>query len=126
VAVEQLNQKIKEKDIVFLEREGFITDSIVIKNIEIEPVVSLTDLLDKSNNSDYRYLETFLENANYKDELLTSELFITEYIYHKILINTSSSATKKDIDQILNYLNNNEVFNSIKDIVKEDTQTQSF
>lgn len=122
VAVNQLNQKLKERDTVFLKEEGFRTDTIVIRSIEIEPIVNLIDLLDKSNNSDLRYVETFIENANYKDELLTSELFMHEYLFHKILINTSSSASKKDIEQILKYLNNNEVFNSIKDIVNEESK----
>ena len=124
VAIEQLNQKLKERDKEFLKEAGFRTDTIVIKSIEIEPIVDLLELLFKARNSDYRSLETFIENANYKDELLTSELFTPEYLFHKIFINTSSHASKKDIDQVINYLNNNEVFNSIKNIVKADTKVQ--
>ena len=124
LAVNQLNQKLKEKDISFLKEAGFRTDTIVIKSIEIQPIVNLIDLLTKSRNADYRSLETFIENTNYKDELLTSELFIPEYSHHKIFVTTSSKATKKDIEHIINYLNSNEVFNTIKDIVKADTKVQ--
>lgn len=123
-AINQLNLKLKEKDVSFLKEAGFRTDTIVIKKIEIEPIVDLFDILKKSRNSDYRSLETLIENANYKDELLTSELFIPEYTFHKIFINTTSSATNKDIELVINYLNSSEVFNAIKEIVKADTKVQ--
>jgi hypothetical protein len=124
IAVEQLNQKLKEKDINFLKEAGFRTDTIVIKSIEIAPIVNLIDLLTKARNADYRSLETFIENTDYKDELLTSELFIPEYSHHKVFVTTTSKASKKDIEHIINYLNSNEVFNTIKDIVKADTKVQ--
>ncbi len=122
-AIYQLNNKLKEKDTVFLKNAGFKTDTIVIKKIEIEPIVNMIDLLNKSRDY-YKPLETFIDQVSIEDEILTSELFLSEYTFHKIHINTSANGTQEVIENVLNFLNDNIVFNDIKKVVFEETKVQ--
>jgi hypothetical protein len=124
-AVEQLNQKVKEKDTLFLKNIGLRTDTISIKAIKIEPIVNIVELLNKSKDT-YRSLETLIEQINFSsdEDLFKSELFRTEYRYHNIFISTTSKGTQKDIDNVINYLNSNELFNEIKNIVIEETKNR--
>jgi len=122
-AVEQLNQKLKEKDTVYLKNAGFRTDTIVLKEILIEPIVNIIQLLNKSGDS-YQALETFLDKAIFEDELLTSELFLTEYTYHKINIKTTSEGTQENINNVMSFLNNNEMYNQIKTIIVNETKNR--
>ena len=120
-AVNQLNQKVKEKDTAFLKNAGFRTDTIVLSKVEIIPIVNIIELLNKSRDT-YRPLETYLEQTSLEDKILTSELFLSEYKYHRIHINTSSKGTQNDVDNVISYLNSNEVYNNIKNIVVKETK----
>lgn len=120
-AVEQLNQKIKEKDYSYLKNAGIRTDTIVLREVLIEPIVNIIELLNKSRDT-YRPLETFVDNASFEDELLKSELFYSEYLYHKIYIKTSSLGTQNDINSVIDFLNKNEIFNQIKKVVIKETE----
>lgn len=120
-AINQLNIKIKERDTIYLKNAGFRTDTIVLREVSIEPIVNIIELLNKSRDT-YRPLETFLDNANFEDEILKSELFYSEYLAHKIYIKTSSKGTQKDINNVIDFLNSNEVFNKIKIVVVKETE----
>ncbi len=120
-AIDQLNKKIKEGDTVYLKNAGFRTDTIVLREVLIEPVVNINELLNMSRDT-YRPLETFLENASFEDEILMSEMFYSEYLIHKIYIKTSSYGTQNDINLVIDFLNNNEVFNKIKKVVVKETE----
>ena len=120
-AVEALNTKIIENDTVFLKNlRLYSNNTLLIRKIEIEPLVSISDILEKidQNNSN---VETFLEQAQYEDNLLTSEIFISDYKTHKIQIIGSSEANNETIEILLNYLNNNRILNEIKVVTINNT-----
>jgi len=112
-AIEQLNNKITERDSVFLKQNGFYNEEEVLNEVSIIPIVNIIALLNKSRDN-YKSLDLFIQQANFESEILTSEVFYTEYKYHKIYLNTSSEGSSKTIKSLLNYLNDNEILNKIK------------
>jgi len=118
-AIEQLNNKTN--DSIYLKENGFNPDGI-IKDIEIEPIVNILEILEKTKYNS-RAMEPLLEKADFEDELLTSELFNTDYSYHRITMITNYLGSKKTIENILEYLNNNPKINEIKRVVIEDTKS---
>jgi hypothetical protein len=115
-AIEQLNGKIKEYDTLSLQEWKFYEEGeILIYNVEIEPIVNIFDILDDAQTSD-RNIEVLLEQSQYTDDLLMSEMFIPQYKSHRIIIQTSPLADDSVIQYLLNYLNSNEILNQIKDV----------
>jgi len=119
-AIEQLNNKVREKDITYLKDAGF-SNPYALGKIEIEPIVNLLELMEKTIYS-YRTLEPLLEKADFEDDILTSEVFHPEYRYHKITMNTAAFAEDKTILELINFLNTNEKFNELKRVIIEDTE----
>ncbi len=117
-AIEQLNNKLG--DTLYLKENGFNPEG-VINEIEIKPIVNILELLEKTMYN-YRAIEPLLEKADFEDDLLTSEVFYTDYKFHKIILNTSNKAEDKTIQSLIDHLNNNSKFNEIKGIVVEDTK----
>jgi len=120
-AVEQLNSKIWQNDTVFLKELGLYDNEKIILNIEIEPIVNLMALVNRSNERD-KSLDLFLQEADFVDELLTSEVFTPQYKFHKIYITTSSKAENEITEKILSFLNNSVIFNKIKEVKIEEAQ----
>ncbi|MGV6827951.1 MAG: hypothetical protein ACWA45_00980 [Flavobacteriales bacterium] len=120
-AIEQLNNKIKENDTTFLKEKGFYNAETELIEIKIEPIVSIIELLEKSKDS-YKTLEPLLNEIDFVDEPLISDVFIQEYKYHKINLITSSSTSNKIIEKLINYLNNNDLLKNIREIVIKDTK----
>ncbi|MFT4643983.1 MAG: hypothetical protein ACI8RP_001010 [Urechidicola sp.] len=120
-AIEQLNRKIKDGDTLFLEKLGFRIDTLELNGIEINPIVNIIELIKKSDDND-RSLEQFLQQADFEEDLLISEVFRSEYRFHKINISTSSYGNQKTITNVLKYLNNNSILNEIKNVIINDTK----
>lgn len=122
-AVATLNFKIIEKDSIFLKDLGLYNEEekSLIKKIEIEPLVNISDILEKIDQEN-RNVETFLEQAQYEENLLTSEIFISDYKTHKIEIKVASSADEKVIEKLMAYINENKLLNKIKNVTIENTE----
>jgi hypothetical protein len=119
-AVEQLQAKIKEKDTVFLKNLGFYNNEVTfIGNVEIEPIVNVLDIIDQTVESN-RNLEVIVEQAQYEDELLTSEIFIPEYKVHRIKLITHYWTNQGHIDRFLTYLNDNEALKASNEVLKNN------
>jgi hypothetical protein len=119
-ALNLLNYKLDDNS--YLEQIGFNHEGLITE-IEIEPIVNILELLEKTMFN-YRAIEPLLEKADFEDELLTSEVFFTDYKYHKIFLSTTSDANDEVIQNLINYLNSNSKFNEIKAVVIEDTKDQ--
>ncbi len=114
-AVEQLQNKIIEKDTIALKEIGiYKNDTLVIKKIEIEPIVDVLEIV-KSDKGDERNVEVLLDQSKIEDDLLTSDIFIPKYKLHKINLSLDPDANQNDISKFLDYLNNNPIMNEIKD-----------
>lgn len=122
-AIDQLNLKIQEDDTQFLEENNFILDGInALSSAEIEPIVNIMDILKNTTNND-GYIQAIFEQSKFEDDLLTSEIFIPEYKYHRILITSSEGSTEEVLNSFLSYLNNNTILNKIKEATVENTKT---
>lgn len=120
-AIENLELKIRNKDSQFFEKLGLTDDgSIVLTNIEIEPLVSLNDIFERIDE-DNKNVVAFLEQAQYEENLLTSEIFVPTYKTHKIELKTLGSADDDVIGKVMAYLNSNVMLNKIKDVNVERT-----
>lgn len=121
-AIEQLNGKIKEYDTLSLSKLGFYDDGkLSILEVEIEPIVNILDILEDAPQND-RNVEVLLEQSQYEEDLLTSEVFIPEYQAHRIFMKVSPQANEEVISNLLRYLNTNEILNRIKEITISNTK----
>ncbi len=120
-ALEKL--KANERESWFREKYGFDIDNATITDVEIEPIISIVDLI-ASTDDDGRVLEQYLSEADFQEDLLLSEAFINEYQYHRVTLEFNTLATSKVFDGILNYLNDNSYFQKAKVIGIEEIKTQ--
>ncbi len=118
-AIETLSIKCKQIDEAFLEQLGLNTETPEILDIVIEPVVSVNDLLKVSEPND-RNIDTYISRIEIEEDLMVSEIFYPQYHYHKITVTTNTPNTKV-LDKILAYLNSNEKYNTIKEVVVAET-----
>ncbi|MCB0465463.1 MAG: hypothetical protein KDC78_07280 [Aequorivita sp.] len=123
-AVEQLENKILEKDTIALKEIGiYKDDTLAIKEIKIEPIVDVLEIV-KSDKGDERNVEVLLDQSKIEDDLLTSDIFIPKYKLHKINIYFAPSANQNTISTFLDYLNNNPIMNQIKDATIESVKKE--
>jgi hypothetical protein len=121
-AIDQLNNKIKENDTLELAKMGFLkAENLLLRKVEIEPIVNIVEILKKAPNGGDN-MDVLLETSQFEDDLLTSEIFTSEYSSHKILLTTSGFADDTIISDLIKYLNKNEILNSIKRVTIENTK----
>lgn len=121
-SIEILNNKIKDNDSLFLKEIGlYENQESILKEIEIEPVVNLMDILNQMRNESAD-IEPFIEQAQYEDNLLKSEVFIPEYKIHKLKILTSETGGEETIEKILHYLNGDKLLQQTKEVIVENTK----
>ncbi|MEZ4859416.1 MAG: hypothetical protein R2781_11465 [Flavobacteriaceae bacterium] len=115
-AVGQLKKKINEGDGTALSELKEDFDNLFnVMNIEIEPIPDVRDL-DNDMDPNNRNVDTFLEKSKYEDDLLLSEMFVSQYKLHRITLTTASATNPKIVYTILKYLNNNAKFNEIREV----------
>ena len=119
-ALNLLSYKLDDSD--YLDQIGFNPDGLITK-IEIQPIVNIIELLEKTMYK-YQALEPLLEKVDFEDELLTSEVFFTDYKYHKIFLSTTSEADDEVIQKLMDYLNSSSKYNKIKAVVVEEAKDQ--
>lgn len=119
-ALNLLSYKLDDSD--YLDQIGFNPEGLITK-IEIKPIVNIIELLEKTMYK-YQAMEPLLEKADFEDELLTSEVFFTDYKYHKIFLSTTSEADDEVIQKLMDYLNSSSKYNKIKAVVVEEAKAQ--
>jgi len=119
-AIDLLNVKYKQGDGRFLSKYGFDVNDPELESIIIEPIVNIMDLLEKHQASD-RNLDSYLNQSDFEEDLLLSEVYYPEYTYHKVTMETKK-ASLQTINKVLDYLNSNEVYNKIKEVAISETK----
>ncbi|MEM7186777.1 MAG: hypothetical protein AAF466_08975 [Bacteroidota bacterium] len=119
-AIDLLNVKYKQGDRRFLEQYDFDVEDPELESIIIEPIVNIMDLLEKHQTSD-RNLDSYLNQSDFEEDILLSEVYYPEYSYHRITIETKK-ASLQTIDKVLNYLNSSEVYGKIKEVAIAETK----
>lgn len=121
-AVDLMANKLQDSDTAFFKEIGLYKNGEnVLEEIEIKPVVNLMDILGKMEKDDPD-IEPFIEQAQYEDNLLTSEIFIPEYKVHELKISTSERGGSETLQKVLDYLNGNELFQEMRKTVIENAQ----
>lgn len=119
-AATQLDLKIKERDTSLLKPMGLYNNEVFyLSGIEMEPIVSVMDIISNTREND-RNLEVILDEAQYEDELLTSDVFLPAYKMHRIKLHTSPWSNQGTIDRFVDYLNGNESLNRLKETAKQN------
>lgn len=121
--IDQLDGLIAERDFDYLENNGLYSNgSSLIKGIKIEPIVNLDDIIPDKDFVNHGYIQAVFEKSKFKDDLLTSDIFIQKYKKHKITIKSSSTDNEKVMNSLLAYLNKNPLINEIKEVKVENTK----
>lgn len=123
-AIDILTKKAKSKDTLFLAENGFRSDTLEIKDIEITPIFSFKDLAEEFQD-DERNIDALLRNLNFQD--ITEEKvepFRSSFKYHTLNLALSSAANDQTIDNIINYLNNQEVIKRLGEVGKKNLEDQ--
>ncbi|QNJ97481.1 hypothetical protein [Constantimarinum furrinae] len=118
-----LKSKSKQGDLKFLSKYGFKTDEIEIKDLEITPIVNILDLAKKTKDED-RTFEEYMAQTDFEDDILLSEVFYTEYTYHRLLITGTHVAGDETIKSLINYLNSSDLYQEIKAVSIEETKAK--
>lgn len=122
-AINQLDAMIAGGNIDFLKDNGLYSDrGLMISKIEIEPIVNLNEIIPDEDFVNHGYVQAVFEKSKFKDDLLTSDIFIQKYSAHRITINSGSRDTEVVLNSLLNYLNGNELMNEIKLVKVESTK----
>lgn len=123
-ATEQLKTKIKEEDRRALaEMEGKFDDLFKVKGLEIEPIVDVRDLA-KDVEPFNRNTEVFLEESKYEEDLLMSDMFISQYKLHRLIVTTTRDAGTPTVNAVIDYLNNNPAFATVKEIAIKNAKME--
>lgn len=121
--IDQLDALIEEKDLNYLEKNGLVVDgSSLIKKIEIEPIVNLDDIIPKEGFVNHGYVQEIFDKSKFEDDLLTSDILIQKYKYHKITVKATELKNENVFNILLTYLNNNTLINEIKSVKVESTK----
>jgi|SRR5690625_77902 len=125
--VEKLNAKLKENDEEFLQGIGLMKeDKKLINNIKIEPFLNISEVVVEKSEVPYAntiFLNRFFDHIKLNKELLTSDIFLPKYKKHKITV-TSASSNQEVLDVVINFLNDNELSDNIKEISRKNAEIQ--
>lgn len=121
-AIDQLNKKIEQNDTLFLVNQGLYNDNPLIVSAEIEPIVNILDIIENTQTTNSAYLKTVFDESKFEDDMLTSEMFIPQYKYHRITLLSNKANTDEIVDYFLKYLNNNDLLNKIKKVKVDNTK----
>ena len=120
-AVEQLRKKINEGDKTSLaELADYYDDIFVIQNIQIEPVPDILDIINITDPNNGN-IKTFLDQSKFEEDLLMSEMFVSQYKTHRLTITTTENGNANSINAVLKYLNNNNGFAEVQKIAIENS-----
>jgi hypothetical protein len=117
-----LNEKIAENDKAFFKAIGFESSEVPIKDLEIKPIIDLTEISRRYEVND-RNLEGLLRNLDFNTiDLEISETFISKYKNHTLNLNLSTSADDKTITDLISYFNDNPLLQKLKDTTLKDVK----
>lgn len=113
-AVEQFNLNVKENDTAFVESLGLNIDDLRISDAMLVPVIDVVGLLGNIERGD-RNLETVIgELEVHKDEeLFATDRFYSSYTYHKLSLELTEKGGQKEIDALMDYINNRPLIKAI-------------
>lgn len=121
--IDLLESKIKAGDTVFFKSIG-IENSKKLNDIKIDPVVDIYDFINEKGNTtnnaqntqNFEFVKLLSESGDI-NKVIKEKITSKNYTRHVITISTKGLASsEKTITPILNYLNNNEYYDSVQKI----------
>ena len=112
-AINLINQKIEAEDEDFFTNEMKFNEDEALEEISIKPIIDLKDILKDDINANE--IRTLFENLEFEDNLAMTEGFRSDYEYHILDLNISSSASNSSLKKIIDYFNTNPLFIGLKE-----------
>jgi len=112
-AISLINQKIEAEDEGFFTNEMKFNEDEALEEISIQPIIDLKDIL--KDDIDANEIRTLFENLEFEDNLAMTEGFRSDYEYHMLALNISSSASNSSVKKIIDYFNTNPLFIGLKE-----------
>ncbi len=123
-AINLINQKIETEDEQFFISDLKFNEDEVLREISIKPIIDLKDILkDEIKANEIR---TLFENLEFEDNLAMTEGFKSDYEYHILTLDISSSASSSSIKKIIDYFNTNPLFIGLKERQLQSISTTIF
>ena len=114
-AVKQFDDNLSEKDAEFITSVGLDINNRTITGLEISPVIDVMGLVGELKVSDRNFTAIIKElDVDDDTELFASNRFYSNYKYHTLTVTLSSESAKKDIEKIVEYINNQPYIKKIK------------
>lgn len=114
-----IDRKLKEGDTVFF-AENKISDIDKIVSIEIEPVIDIFGFIEHRDDK-FRMIELMAEDSNVH-KVIEDANTSTYYRYHKIKLVSSDLINSSTIENIMNFLNASEYFESRKKVYVDNVK----
>ena len=114
-AIEQFNNNIEEDDQRFIVSIGKSPESFSIKQVNVEPVVEVIDLVNYIGDNDGALGEMTREFKLKDDrELFATDRFLSKFKFHKLQIVFDSDKSLEDIESFLSFINDNPYAKELK------------
>ena len=112
-AISLINQKIESEDEDFFSNDMGLSESEEITEISIKPIIDLKDILKSDINANE--IRALFENLEFEDNIAMTEGFESDYEYHVLTLDISSSANTSSLKKIIQYFNGNPLFFDLKE-----------
>lgn len=115
-AVKQFDDNLSEKDAEFVKSVGLDLENRTITGLEISPVIDVIGLVEELKVSD-RNLTAIIKELEVDEdtELFASNRFYSNYKYHTLKVSLTSEEAKKDIEKIVQYINDQPYIKKVKE-----------
>ncbi|WGK65807.1 hypothetical protein [Croceiramulus getboli] len=108
-AISLLNSKIKQKDTVFLLQTGVSSKALKsLKEISIDPVINVRDILDKYQGYSEGQTIQLLKNLNDEEDFSQNETFHYDYKYHTVTLTLGPKGTEESLQPLLDFVEKND------------------
>ena len=112
-AINLITQKIESEDEDFFSNEMGLSEDEEIAEISIKPIIDLKDILKSKINANE--IRALFENLEFEDNIAMTEGFKSDYEYHVLSLDISSSSSITSLKKIIQYFNGNPLFLGLKE-----------
>tara|TARA_B100001996_G_scaffold295917_1_gene236236 strand:- start:466 stop:1473 length:1008 start_codon:yes stop_codon:yes gene_type:complete len=123
-AVNLINQKIEADDVDFFINDMKFNEDEAIEEISINPIIDLKDILKAEINANE--IRALFENLEFDDNIAMTDGFRSDYEYHMLNLDVSSSAGNSSVKKTIEYFNTNPLFIGLKERQLQSISTTIF
>jgi hypothetical protein len=107
-AVDQVSSNLSNLE--YLGRNGIQAADFAVSGVKISPVVNVTELLSKMENTNVRNFEAILRNLRFEDDvdLMETDQFYSNYDYHRLEVTLVERDKRDQVNTVIDLINSNE------------------